>query len=360
MGIAVAMAGTGDWARTGLGPALREIPGVSLAACASPDQRQARQFAAELGVGRVYGGVEDMLAGEGGVGLLVVATPDDHHPAAIDAAVAAGVPVFCEKPLANSGTDADRLAAAVEQARLPATVGYSFRYSDAVQQLRSDVRAGLLGTPWLLELHEHNPQFHPAIGRPLTWKGDPGHAAGGAILEYGAHIVDLGCWLLGPASRVSANYASVVPGAQLDDIATLQLRYASGAMGTVVASWVLGGGWPGIRLRLHGSEGSASVRLGDREDGTEHYARYAPSGKVVPDTGLAPRRAGHASYVARQLTDFLMVISGEPPRYAETLPTVRSAAHVQHVLDAALRAGDAGQPVSGEPEPPAPQPPASG
>lgn len=360
MSIAVAMAGTGDWARTGLGPALLEIPGVRLAACASPDQEQARQFAAELGAVRVYAGIEDMLAGESGLGLLVVATPDDHHPAAIDAAVAAGVPVFCEKPLANSGADAVRLAAAVEQAQLPATVGYSFRYSAAVQQLRSDLRAGLLGTPWLLELHEHNPQFHPAIGRPLTWKGDPGHAAGGAVLEYGAHIADLGCWLLGPASHVAANYATVVPGAALDDIATLQLRYQSGALGTLVASWVLGGGWPGIRLRLHGSEGSASVRLGDRADGTEYYRRYAPSGQVASETGAEPGRAGHATYVARQLADFLAVINGEPPRYAETLPTVRSAAHVQHVLDAALHAASTGQLVSGEPEPRTPAPPVSG
>jgi predicted dehydrogenase len=347
--ISVAMAGTGDWARDGLGPALLGIPGVTIAACASPDQPGARQFAAELGVGRVYPGVEDMLAGETGLSLLVVATPDDHHPAAIDAAVAAGVPVFCEKPLANSGADADRLARAVEEARLPATVGYSFRYSAAVQQLRADLQAGLLGTPWLLEMHEHNPQFHPVIGRPLTWKGDPGHAAGGAILEYGAHIVDLGCWLLGPASRVAANYSTVVPGAVLDDIGALQLRYQSGAMGTLVASWVLGGRWPGIRLRLHGSDGSASIRLGVREDGTEQYTRYAPSGKVVADSDLAPPpgRADYATYVARQLADFLAVIGGGATRYAETLPTLRSAVHVQQVLDAALRARDSGLPVPG-------------
>src|SRR5882724_9401269 len=111
------MAGTGDWARDGLGPALQGIPGVAIAACASPDQPQARRFAAELGIDRVYAGVEDMLARETGLSLVVVATPDDHHPAAIDAAVAAGVPVFCEKPLANSAADADRLALAVERAQ---------------------------------------------------------------------------------------------------------------------------------------------------------------------------------------------------------------------------------------------------
>jgi predicted dehydrogenase len=347
---AVAMAGTGDWARSGLGPALRAIAGVAIVACASPDLPQAHRFAADMGIPRVYPGLAEMLAGQPGLDLLVVSTPDDHHPAAIRCAAAAGVAVFCEKPLANSAADADLLAEAVEQAGIPATVGFSFRYSDAVQQLRRELQAGLLGTPWLLELHEHNPQFHPAIGRPLTWKGDPEHAAGGAIFEYGAHVVDLGCWLLGPASHVTADFATVVPGAVLDDIATLQLRYESGALGTLVTSWVLGGGFPGIRLRLHGSAGRADVRLGDDRDGTERYTRYAPSGEIVSDADLAPGRPGgpgHAAYVTRHLRDLLAVIGGAAAGYPDTMPTVRSAAHVQHVLDSALAATGRRLPVTG-------------
>lgn len=347
MSTAVAMVGTGDWARNGLGPALRAIPGVSIVACADPDRERAAQFAAatKTDTTRVYPGLPELLAAEPGLDLLVVSTPDDQHPVAIRAAADAGVAVFCEKPLANSAADADLLAHAVEQAGITATVGFSFRYSDAVQQLRRDLQAGLLGTPWLLELHEHNPQFHPVIGRPLTWKGDPRHAAGGAIFEYGAHVVDLGCWLLGPATHVAANFATVVPQAVLDDIATLQLRYESGALGTLVASWVLNGGFPGIRLRLHGSAGMADVRLGDHRDGTERYTRYAPSGEVVSDADLAPGVPGHATYVTRHLRDLVAVIDGAAARYPDTLPTVRSSAHVQHVLGAALRA-TAHQPVT--------------
>jgi predicted dehydrogenase len=335
---AAAIAGTGDWALTGLGPALRAIPGVVIVACADPDARQARRFAAAMAVERVYPGLEDMLAGEPGLDLLMISTPDDHHPVAVRRAVDAGLAVFCEKPLANSAEDAELLALAVEHAGIPATVGYSFRYSNAVQRLRDDLRAGLLGTPWLLELHEHNAQFHPAIGRPLTWKGDPRHARGGAIFEYGSHIVDLGCWLLGPSSHVAADFATVVPGAALDDIATLQLRFQSGVLGTLVASWVLGGGFPGIRIRLHGSAGAADVRLGDGRDGAERYRRYAPSGDVVSDVDLTPGRPGGAAYVARQLRDFLATIDGTAVRYPDTMPTMRGSAHVQRVLDTALRA----------------------
>jgi predicted dehydrogenase len=343
--IAVAMAGTGDWARDGLGPALLAVPGVTIVACADPDLPRARRFAAALDIGHVYPGLDEMLAAEPGLGLLVVSTPDDHHPVAISRAAAAGLAVFCEKPLANSAADADLLADAVEQAGIAATVGFSFRYSDAVQQLRRDLTAGRLGTPWLLELHEHNPQFHPVIGRPLTWKGDPRHAGGGAIFEYGAHVVDLGCWLLGPASHVAANFATVVPQGVLDDIATVQLRYRSGALGTLVTSWVLGGGFPGIRLRLHGSEGRADVRLGDDPDSSERYIRYAPSGEVVSEAGLAPGAPGKATCVTRHVRDLLAVIAGTAVRYPDTMPTVRSSAHVQRVLDTALLAAGHAVPV---------------
>jgi predicted dehydrogenase len=345
VGVTVGMAGTGDWATSGLGPALREIPGVTIAACASPDLGQARRLAAALGIPAVYPGLDEMLGAEPALDLLVVSTPDDHHPAAIRSAVTAGVAVFCEKPLANSAAEVDELARAVERAGIPATVGFSFRYSAAVQRLRRDLRAGLLGAPWLLEMHEHNPQFHPAIGRPLTWKGDPRHAAGGAILEYGAHIVDLGCWLLGPVGHVSADFSTVVPGAVLDDIAVLQLRYRSGALGTLVASWVLGGSFPGIRLRLHGSDGAAEVRLGVDTDGAECYLRYAPSGEVLDRADLTPPRPSHGIYAARQLSDLAATITGAPVRYPDTMPTMRSAAHVQHILDTALRATAGHQPV---------------
>src|SRR5580704_5160621 len=109
------MIGTGDWARNGLGPALRAIPGVSVVACADPDLPRAARFAATMDIPRVYPGLAELLAAEEDLGLLVVSTPDDQHPAAITAAADAGVAVFCEKPLANSAADADLLATAVER-----------------------------------------------------------------------------------------------------------------------------------------------------------------------------------------------------------------------------------------------------
>src|ERR1700744_866217 len=102
MSIPVVMVGTGDWARDALAPALRSLPEAEIVACVSPDREQALRFAAEFGLTRTYAGLDDALAGEPRVGLLVVSTPDDHHAVALRTAIDAGIPVFSEKPVANS------------------------------------------------------------------------------------------------------------------------------------------------------------------------------------------------------------------------------------------------------------------
>jgi predicted dehydrogenase len=339
------MVGTGDWASASLGPALRALPGVVIAACASPDMAQARRFAHALQVPRVYPGIDELLAGEPDLQVLVVSTPDDHHAVAIRRAAAAGIAVYCEKPLAASAADAADLEEAVVSAGIPATIGFSFRYASAVQRLRSDLRAGLLGTPWLIELYELNPQFHPVAGRPLTWKGDPRHAGGGALFEYGAHVLDLGSWLLGPVADVTASFTTVIPGATLDDIAALQLRYESGVLGTLLTSWVLAGGFPGIRVRLHGSGGVAEAVLGAAAEDGERYVRRGASGELVSDLDLTARAPGKDACARRHLRDFTAFAGSSPLRYPDTMPTIPDALHVQYVLDTALRATAARLPI---------------
>jgi predicted dehydrogenase len=342
---AVAIVGTGDWARNGLAPALTELPGAALVACVSPDHEQAAQFAADFAVPHRFSSFEALLTDGLPIDLVVIATPDDHHPAAVRGAIAAGLAVYCEKPVANTARVADDLAHEVASGSRPASVGFSFRYSDAVQRLRHDFVTGALGTAWLLELYEHNSQFHPRVGRPMTWKHDPAHAGGGALFEYGAHILDLGAWLLGPTHDVAANFARVHPGARLDDIATVQLRYADDVLGTAVASWVLAGGFPGIRVVLHGSTGTAEALLDDARTTGDVYRRLAPDGTVLEEMNFPALE--HHGYARRHLADLLATLRGDTPRYAQTLPTFADGAHVQHVLEAALAATEHRVPVSG-------------
>ena len=369
--LSAVLVGTGDWARKSLAPALVALSctqqqqddgaaTVTIAACVGIDEAQTASFAADLGI-PVTATSLAALPSSVAIDLVVISTPDSHHGAAIREAIAAGArAIYCEKPLANSPTEADRLLELTQGSGVPCTVGFAFRYSDAVQKLRSAVDSGVVGKIWLIECHEMNSQFHPTAGRAMTWKGDPEHAAGGAVFEYGAHILDLACWLVGPVVDIASCFKTDIAAGPLDDIAALTMRHASGAIGTHISSWVLAGGFPGIRVTLHGSAGTAEITLDTgREPKGDVYRLRGLDGVAVEEIRFKPQASDVV--VQRQLADLIATttaataaisssggsaavdgdsaVGGGGGRVgASSLPSVADAAHVQHVLGAALEA----------------------
>jgi predicted dehydrogenase len=137
-------------------------------------------------------------------------------------------------------------------------------------------------------------------------------------------------------TAVSTSFARVRDGAGLDDLATLQLRFAGGAIGTLVASWVLSGGFPGITLRLHGSRLLAEVVLDERVPGGERYRRRGLDGRVIEEVGLEPLGEAESAYARRHWAAVLRGLdAGEAPA---GLPTFEDGARIQRVLEAALQA----------------------
>lgn len=335
MNLRCALVGTGNWAASALLPALRAQGGVDVAACVAATPEEARRFAQSRNIPRSYPTLDDMLAAET-LDVAVVSTPDHVHAAQVKALMAAGVAVYCEKPLSNEAPEAHALVALQQAKGVPATVGYSFRFNPAVQALKADLDRGAFGDIWLMELAEHNPQFHPAGGKPLNWKGDPTQAAGGALFEYGSHVIDMGAWLAGPIARVSSSFKRVVPGARLDDTATLQMEFANGAQGMLISSWVLSGGFPGTRIKLHGSAAVGEVLIDDRLPGAQSYHFGPAFGPGGGPRAVAPMADPRSDAATRHIAAFLAQVRGG--KADTSLPTLAQAAHVQDVLAAALRA----------------------
>jgi predicted dehydrogenase len=338
MTIRAAILGTGLWARAAHVPALRGIDDLELIACVGRTMESTDRFAATERIPHAFDSLERLLESAECPDLLVVAGPDDIHPAAATAALRAGVAVFCEKPLANTASMAEDLASLAQLTGIPATVGYSFRYGPAVQALKKDVASGRLGQIWFLELFEYNSQFHPRLGKPMNWKGDPAHAAAGALYEYGSHVVDLAGWIAGPIHEVSTSLTRVLPGARLDDVATIQMRLTGPAIGMLVCGWVLSGSVPGIRVRVHGSEGLGEVEMSQTVIGHQVYRRYDLDGSVREDVELEPLGDPGSAYALRHLTDFVAKVRADRPTHEGTLPTFADGARVQRVLEAALGA----------------------
>ena len=333
MSTRAALLGTGFWAREAHVPALRALPDVEVVACAGVTLEEGSAFAAEHRIPAAYGSLEELLE-KAEPSILAIVAPDDIHPAATTAALERGIAVFCEKPLANDAATAFDLSDLQARTGSAATVGFSFRFSPALRAMKDDLERGRLGDPWFIELYEHNPQFHPTRGRAMNWKGDPEHAAAGALFEYGSHAVDLAQWLMGDVSGVSTCFGRVREDAQLDDISTLQLRFRAGGTGIMVASWVLAGGFPGIKVRLHGSEALGEAVLDESLPGGERYVRIGDDASVRDRIELEPV-GGISGYTRRHYDAFVRALGGE---WTGGLPTLRDGAAAQSVLEAALGA----------------------
>ena len=121
-----------------------------------------------------------------------------------------GLPVLCEKPLARTVPEAADLVARAAAAGVVTKLGFVFRYSPALRQLRALVRDGYVGRVHSLAVYSQNPQFmDPAA--PFHWKMDAARTGGGVFVEYGSHSLDLARWIAGEIEEVCANARTVVP-----------------------------------------------------------------------------------------------------------------------------------------------------
>ena len=176
--------------------ALLDCPFGEIAALAdeSPAALEAAQALAPRA--EALGGLDALLARP--LDGLVIATPSALHAAQAEAALARGLAVFCQKPLAlDAGQTASVIAAARKADRLLA-VDLSYRHSEAMRCVRALVESGGIG-----EIYAADLVFHNAYGPDKDWFYDVTQSGGGCVMDLGVHLVDLAMWVTGRA-RVDA------------------------------------------------------------------------------------------------------------------------------------------------------------
>ncbi len=136
------------------------------------------------------------------LGLFINAGPNDLHLDASMAAAQAGIPVFCEKPLASSADEAHRLWKAVEQYGVMHRCAFLHRFIPAIQLARQMVEAGELG-----EIRHFRSTFAlnmlGADGE-VSWRFDRDRAGAGAIGDLGSHHIDVARFIVGEVRQVAA------------------------------------------------------------------------------------------------------------------------------------------------------------
>ncbi|HEX2220869.1 MAG TPA: Gfo/Idh/MocA family oxidoreductase [Gemmatimonadales bacterium] len=184
-------------------PALKKLKSVEVQAICDTDLPKARALADRFGVKDAFDDIEDLLRYEA-LDAVVICTPNHLHEPHILAALSANLHVLVEKPLAMSTASAQRIVRAAEKRSRIVMVGMNHRYRPDVQIVRSFVQGGELGAIESVRGSWH--VFRPGRAQ-LGWRQRRDQAGGGAMLDLGLSVLDLGLWLGGnPAPvRVSAN-----------------------------------------------------------------------------------------------------------------------------------------------------------
>ena len=194
------------------------------------DQKRAAKVARHHG-GDPSATLEDLIDG---VDAVWVCTWTAAHLAAVEAAVARSLPVFCEKPLAPDLATATRVASALE--RVPHQVGLVLRWSPVFRSLAEAVASGRYGR--VLAAVMRDDQYFPVQGTyGSTWRADAARAGGGTMIEHSIHDVDVLRWVLGDPIEVSARVASRFGYDRIEDTAAATFTFADGLVAQLTSVW---------------------------------------------------------------------------------------------------------------------------
>lgn len=210
-------------------------PDAALAAVVDPSPA-ARDLAAKWAV-PWFSDLAGLLATSKPDGILV-ATPNALHVENGLAAIAAGIPVLVEKPLADSLEGAERLVMAAEKAGVPLLVGHHRRHNPMIQRAKEIIAAGQLGRT--VAAHSFFWIFKPDDYFDVAWRRQSG---AGPVLVNLSHDIDLMRYLCGEVVAVQAMSSNMIRGFEPEETCVITLKFASGALGTmtlsdtVVAPW---------------------------------------------------------------------------------------------------------------------------
>jgi predicted dehydrogenase len=277
-GLGAAVIGTGFIGTVHV-EALRRI-GVQVRGVLGSSPDRGAERAAALGVPRAYGSLDELLA-DPSLAVVHVTSPNHLHVEQAGAILAAGKHVICEKPLAMTAQESASLVARAAASGLVNAVNFNIRFYPLNQHVREVVAGGGLGDvrfvtgryfqDWLLHETDWNWRLEPEKGGSLRAVGDIGsHWLDLVTFLTGQPIVavmaDMATFLpvrrkpTGPVETFSTDRSAETVGREMatEDVATILLRFANGARGSVAVSQISPGRKNSLQWEIDGSGGAAA------------------------------------------------------------------------------------------------------
>ncbi len=324
-------------------PLIAATPGLSVAAIVTANAARQDEAASRYPGATILSEPEALFARASELDAVVIATPNPTHEALCEAALAAGLHVVIDKPLARSSEGARKLIALAARAERLLTVFHNRRWDGDFLTIRKLIAEGSLGDPVCFESRYE--RFRPE--RRDKWHENiPVEDGGGILNDLGTHIIDQALVLFGTPQAVYAEVACRRSGVTVDDDVFVALRFASGVSAHLWISNI-----PrllGPRFRLVGMRGvyeqygidpqEDQLRAGHRP-GHDQWAKSDPQrwGRLVNDAGDVTCETLPGRYEA-----FYEGLRDAITRAAPVPVDPADAAKVLHVIEAARRPASRG------------------
>jgi virulence factor len=308
--VRVGLVGAGSIAQVAELPGLIAEPGVKIAGIVTRTSESATRNLERWPIERAYTSAEQMIE-QAKLDALFVLTPKSTHTPFVEMGLEAGLDVFCEKPLATTLEDARYLANLADQTKQLLMVGFNRRYAEVYAIARR-------------QFQDNEIKFCVAqknrVGSEYR-----------ATLENAIHMIDLLRWFCGEPEMVTAH--AIAPDQYKEDGTMALIRFASGAIGSLVAARCAGE-WD-ERLDVYGNLTTARVTAPDQvaisKDGETRVIEMRPNAQgwaqVNKTLGFGPEVShfiqcvrerkkpltdGHEAVRTQEFVDLILTKAGLP------------------------------------------------
>lgn len=349
----VGIVGAGRWAVRSHIPGWQRDPRVDVVALADVNAEAVESAARQFGIQRVESDFH-ALTEEPDIDVIDVVTGDAAHFEVTCSSLDNGKHTLCEKPVHHDYHEVNKAADIAQARSLKTKLGFTFRYAPATMYAAELIADGFIGEPYMLNAYEQNSQWLDPQTPLRQVRGHPTaeRIAVSSIEGYGAPVIDIMHWWMGaPLESVVGTMRNFVPERMVRDTGQMTrmniddgdmwiAEFGGGRLASVQSSYITVGNYPGIEVRIYGSEGAIIVRLVE-EQGICQTIKTARKDAVefveqeIPARFFPPGAGSHESwpylFYSNLVHNFADEILGDTP---ENQGDFRQGALVQETINA--------------------------
>ncbi len=340
----IGIIGAGNIVQSAHIPAFMKLENeVELKAVCDLNEERAREVGGKYGIEHVCRNMDELTSLRD-VDAVTIGTWNNAHVDAVLSAAKAGKHILCEKPMAMTAAEAEKMADAVEQAGVTFMMGFVSRFRAESQILKELSEQGRFG-----HIYYAKASLLRRRGTPLGWFTDLSKSGGGPVIDIGVHIIDLTWYLMGKPKPTAVSAAvhheigdyktkGVSRWMALDtddlvfeteDSAAAFIRFENGATMAVEVSWAINGQEKPINATIYGSRAGANL---------DPLAVYGEEAGYLADTFPNP---GETAPFVEEMRHFVSCVKeGRQP-----LASVYDGVQVQKMLNGIYQSAEEGREI---------------